>query len=635
MEDKGYVDLKDLMRMFHRNSFVIWGTGIDADILAEVIGNKLEIKAYIDKRRYGNEFRQKKIIGLNEYAKEYKDNKIVIVTYRYALEIKSELEEKKYVFGEDFYIYDNEAYFCQDKITEKFIECNKRIWKEFKPSKEDDSEIIIPFDNKHDASALLNAAYISNYYAKKWNCKIKAYMRFGAGIKNVIPNIRRIYESLNMSEIIDSQLNNQLKEKAKKITDKEWVKINTWGDWNQIKLFDIEFGTTIVRHMLRHIVVPLNPKEEVLKTFLYDAVSTVLFWHDYFDKHRIKMVLLGDGVAWDGYIREIALDKGIPTYITSEKIIKMRKNFHMGLAYPNFKNFWESLSYKEKQLGIQWAQRELDARISGKTETISTGTDKNVFSYISNSEKILNQNDKYKILICPHIFEEDSYQCGEQLFDNNYISWLIQLGEISELTPEYDWYMKIHPSASKRDLMIYDEFVRRYPRIKKLEKNASPHQLKSEGIKSVLTVYGTVAYEYPLIGINVVNAGCNPGEKFGFAITPKTKGEYINVILNLKDESQEINIKAVYEFYAMQNLFYDWDRFRIPLKICDNEMFNMTRSQLLLEGKNLGTWKYQVYMNNFDKKKHEQVIDSIEGVIKEADTWRNDVFYKRSCLDVK
>ena len=68
----------------------------------------------------------------------------------------------------------------------------------------------------------------------------------------------------------------------------------------------------------------------------------------------------------------------------------------------------------------------------------------------------------------------------------------------------YDWYIKCHPLYGGRYKIyqkfsnnIVNDFIKENNHIKLLPNNASNKQLIEEGINTVLTVYGTVASEFP------------------------------------------------------------------------------------------------------------------------------------------
>ena len=63
--------------------------------------------------------------------------------------------------------------------------------------------------------------------------------------------------------------------------------------------------------------------------------------------------------------------------------------------------------------------------------------------------------------------------------------------------------------------------------LKLIKKNFPNNKIKDLGIKFVLTVYGTVASELPIFGVNVINASKNqPHSDFNFSINPKNLVEY-------------------------------------------------------------------------------------------------------------
>ena len=66
------------------------------------------------------------------------------------------------------------------------------------------------------------------------------------------------------------------------------------------------------------------------------------------------------------------------------------------------------------------------------------------------------------------------------------------------------------------------------------------------GIDAVLTVYGSIAHEYPLFNIPVLNAGTNPHMGYKFSITPKSKLDYENFIDNLLSKNKNENSKNKY-----------------------------------------------------------------------------------------
>lgn len=629
---KGYINKQELTNLFAGKEIFVYGVGVDSEVFLNDYDHRISVKGFVDSYRFGNEYLGKKVISPEQYFDNFKNIPLVVMVVRYVSEICKQLEKMGLRFSHDFFVYDNDFCFHPDQITEDFIKFNEKRWKPYKVvGKTNRKIVLIPFDMRHSAYDLIRSAYISNYDAKETDAQIFAYMRYGIAYENASENFKRIYQSLNVTEIVNTCLSVKQKEIVKELVNTIWGRIHTWADWNSITIYGISFGYTILGHMMRHIIPPLDANDEKLKSFLETAIECIIFWYDFFNSYDVQLVMLGDGVDWDGYIREIAISHGVPTYSSTEGIVRMFSNFNYGKPFPYFKSFWSELSEDEKRNGIEWARQQLNKRISGAESRLEVQSDRNVFSCLR-QEHILEKSNRTKILICPHIFEEDSLQNGEFLFDNSYISWLTHLGDLSERTPDYEWYLKMHPAASKRDFIIMDKLLERYPRIRKLDSDISPRQLKDEGISVALTIGGTIAYEYPSIGIEVITCGNYPGISFNFAWAPKTVEEYDSLIMNAERILHKNNLEETYKFYAMRYLYYDWESWRIQLDIVDNKCFYMTHWQLRTIGLDNGTWKYKVYMDECTDKRHEQIMKSIPDILAKADSWRPDVFYKKKTI---
>ena len=71
-----------------------------------------------------------------------------------------------------------------------------------------------------------------------------------------------------------------------------------------------------------------------------------------------------------------------------------------------------------------------------------------------------------------------------------------------------------------------------------------------------LTCWGTIGFEYALLGIPVINASQNnPHINYNFNIHAKTLKEYEKILLNIKNIKLKMNKNEIYEFYFMKNIF--------------------------------------------------------------------------------
>ncbi len=629
-----YLTEEECRRLFNGKKVFVFGTGVDAEQFTQELEDCIGIRAYIDNRRaeYGSMFYGKNVISLKQGLENRGPNEpIIIATYRFAREIIKQLEEVGLISGVDFFVYDNMQIFHADEITESYISFLSNIWKEHKKSNIS-KKILVPFDNRHDLMSVVYA-YCGNYFAEKYNASIYAYFRGGAVYSNISETIKNIYRAFNVEDVINTELVKDLQNEADNICSAVWRKASTWEDWDNITIYGIHFGTTIIRDFLRRYIPTFDLREEKMYQFLQRTIRTIVFWYHYIFENDVSVVLLADGVSWDGYIRDIAISKGIPTYALGYKMAKMTLDYCDRAQYPYFKEMWMQLTNDEQIYGMKWAKEHIAKRLRGGTEEVFY-TNKNNFTFAEKKKnnRILEDNDKLKIIICPHIFEEDCYWCGKQIFDNNYFAWLCHLGELSEKTPDYDWYLKMHPFAQRRDMIIINMLLEKYPRIKKIPSNVSPLQLKEEGAAYALTVYGTIGHEFPEIGIQVINAGVNPHSAYDFTWNPQTKEEYDDLILNLENLETKEDYEGLYQFYSLNYLYYDWEYIPFRKLFFENPILAMDKLELKNYGKDLGTWKYEEYMKEWTKEKHEQIMNQMESIFQKLDEWEPNILYKRKVI---
>ncbi|GFI49571.1 hypothetical protein IMSAGC020_00771 [Lachnospiraceae bacterium] len=625
---KRYITNHELIDLLHNGKrLYVFGTGVDAEQVCESINIDSFINAFIDNKRFGagNKFRKKDIISINQYQKS--DNHVILIAAgRFYKEIEKQLEEIGYVAGQEFYVWDEWRLFHSDDVVEQYIEFLEKIWKPHKLL-DRTNKVLIAFDNRCDLAAI-KYGYCANFFAEKYNASIYGYFRFGANILNASPVVKRIYQAVNMVDLVDTSFVNS--KEVEEITEKIWKSINSWSDWRQITLFGIHFGTTIIRDFLRTQIPDFDVRSQKMYEFLKKSVSTIVFWREYFETNSVKAVLLGDGVSWDGYIRDIAVSYKIPTYsVDGWNMSKMKLNYCHSESCMYYKKMWNQLTEYEKEVALEWSKKHIKMRIKGCSDEVSL-MDKENFSFGEDikESRILNDNNKIKVIICPHIFEEDCYHCGEQIFDDNYFSWLCHLGGLSDRTPEYEWYLKMHPSSSKRDFIIIDKLLKKYTNIKLIKDRVSPVQLKTEGAKFALSVCGTIGHEYPMIGIQVINAGKNPHENFDFNWNPKTKEEYDDLIFHLKDLKDKNDEIGLIQFYAMHYLVYDAKKFYVSDIFFEKDYLNFTRCEFLAIGKRAGVWMYQEYMENWSEEKHYSIFTALEKLFKELDSWEPDILYR-------
>ena len=153
---------------------------------------------------------------------------------------------------------------------------------------------------------------------------------------------------------------------------------------------------------------------------------------------------------------------------------------------------------------------------------------------------------------------------------------------------------------------------KKYKNLIKLPPDTSHNQLINEGVNFVLTMYGSVQFEYPYFDIPVLTASKNtPTINYNFCIHSKNLKEYEKNILKLTKKKIKVDKKQIKEFYFMNFVFHNQD-IVYPLytkfnKI--NKKWDLYWSEKF----------YKYWCDNFNDKQHLQVFTVIDNFVKSND----------------
>ena len=134
------------------------------------------------------------------------------------------------------------------------------------------------------------------------------------------------------------------------------------------------------------------------------------------------------------------------------------------------------------------------------------------------------------------------------------------------------------------------------------------HQLAEEGVEYVLTCYGSVGHECPLLGMKVINAGNNPHIGYDFNWNPKTVEEYETLLMNLDSLEKNMNPNDIYEFYHMHHnkkgVIDDWIYPSYYKMLTD-----------LTEKERNGSAILPYFLDSLSTEKHQKIISRMSNFI--------------------
>ena len=256
---------------------------------------------------------------------------------------------------------------------------------------------------------------------------------------------------------------------------------------------------------------------------------------------------------------------------------------------------------------VNFAKQNLQARFSGKKDIkilMDRYTDRKIYSAKKSNRTFLEKSNKIKVLVAAHQFNDAVHAYGNFLFPD-FFEWMDFLGKCTYKT-NYDWYIKFHPAEFKSNLKHINYFKEKYPLFKVLPAEVTNTDLIKEKINVVLTVHGSIGYEYPLFNIPVVNAANHgPHKSFNFNIYPKNIKHYKNILLNLKKvKPAKGKTEQIYIYYIMRHL--------LDYNLLDN--FRKTLGEMKTEYHTGEV--FNVFLKQFGRKKNKEAIKIYDNFIK-------------------
>ena len=413
-----------------------------------------------------------------------------------------------------------------------------------------------------------------------------------------------IYKSFGCRAFIIPSLAGSQPKRAKEYYLQAINEINSKYDLERLQVGGVWIGDLVYDSYLREKCVPtVDIKSKDFQRFLHRAIRSLVYWLEYFEKHRVVGIIGSHCVYSLAIPLRVAMLKEVPAYQANLSSIYCMTSDRQ-FAYTDFLEYpalFQELEESQQVQGLKRAKERIDRRLAGEVGVDMRYSKKSAYGAFQEG-RLVEKSDRLKVLIAAHCFFDSPHSYGLNLFPD-FSEWLDCLGKLStEL--DYDWYIKTHPDFIEGTMRLIEDFVERFPKIKLLPANSSHHQLISEGIAVALTTYGTIGFEYAAMGKTVVNASVNnPHVAYDFTISPRTEYEYVNTIKNLDSNLLQPVLDSVYEYYFMKNIYYS-----------DNIFVNDFSHFINAVGGSRGeatSAAYAYWMNYFSSDQHIKVFSSI------------------------
>lgn len=489
-----------------------------------------------------------------------------------------------------------------DKEIARFINHNKKVWQKWRCSQ---NSPVILVDLYEVGETIISWSYFVNILAKKYHAKI---MSFAPPKKLTNLTLRKVYDSFNVTGHIVTTLTQEQKNRRDTLSREIMPGIKTKQDLYNLTVSDTWIGIDIYETYLSRFNKPtIYLDDQNLIDLIVEGIGLVIFWQDYFSQNKVAAVI----VSHDCYMAynilcKIAYRAQIPVYLPNIRgIWLVNKPLSVHSFFSNYREMFKKLPKNEQHKGLALARQQIEKRLNGAVGVDMPYSTKSGFGPANDKVTVLKESDKIKVLICSHCFYDNPHGYGGMIFTDFY-EWLVFLGQMSEKT-DYDWYLKIHPDPLPGTYDIIEEILSKFSKIVVIPHETSHHQLVKEGINFVLTCFGTVGHEYPVLGVQVINAAFNPHIAYNFNWHPKSIEEYEHYLLNLGRLEKEIDINELYEFYYM-NYYY------VPA----DDLFLRSHKESLNDPyvkQKVRSGIYRYFLDQLTEEKHQEIINNIQKYI--------------------
>lgn len=348
----------------------------------------------------------------------------------------------------------------------------------------------------------------------------------------------------------------------------QFSRIEVPGSPEELESFEwkgVLIGDLIYDAFCKHHRLPTpDLSSEKFNRFFWDSLRLTDFWVEFFRENRVS-ALIGDSVYLQGIPLRISSYLEIPTFTANLGGIDRLHNLNpredsLFLHYPEWARLIPPSTLAK---GKREAGKTLKLLLSG-----AKIPRKNLYdgpSAFSQKDAVPHWEDDGRegAVIVPHDFFDSSHLRGNHLYPD-FLLWLWRLGELSKEV-DMNWWIKPHPRESEETLSILRDFQKDFPHIRSLPATVNPRDFKYIRARVALTVKGTIAGEYPLLGISVVNASlANFHVRYKFSESPADREAYEQMILGLPHSLKLRDSEEIEEFFFLRHILEYQGTFLTP-----------------------------------------------------------------------
>lgn len=292
------------------------------------------------------------------------------------------------------------------------------------------------------------------------------------------------------------------------------------------------------------------------------SVRSTIWWRELLARECVKAVIFShDCYSGFGPLVDLAENIGIPAYWVHPLGISRRQNrsTSWGNMLGRYRERFDELDSptqgkilaEARQSIYSISQMEIGKRQIADPFDDRTGLIPNYLVKPWNSEIGV---------VALHDFTDNPHVYGKMWFTDfwEWANFVARATEASEAT----WFLKPHPGLNDggASQLAVESLLSEFTHLRLLDPEVSWQEIATWGNVRVVSYYGTVGHELPLLGIEVVEASPNPHEEFGFVLTADTPSNYADLIQSRIKTRNPVPVRELEVFWAMHYYYRSLDQ---------------------------------------------------------------------------
>ena len=339
----------------------------------------------------------------------------------------------------------------------------------------------------------------------------------------------------------------------------------TKRDFLEFQIDEIAVGIDIYESYLRSGNPTIEISDFRYRKWAFLAFMQLVYLNRLHREDNIAAIFSShENYVGPGLLAKFGFRHQIPVFFVNAFEINIPEQlFENHQRYAWYPLYFSHLMSSEKVQGRSLAKGILNRRISGEVGVMMNYQEKSAFS-CDIVERQLKESSLKKLLIATHDFFDNPHAFQVLPFVD-FLDWLTYLSNQATQLSEYEWYLKIHRDFSQKEKDIIDGFLLKNTHIKQVNPDVSFHQLKNEGLDAVLTCFGSVGHELPLLGIGVISFSFNPHTAYNFNFPVADISRLREVIEDaLSFELTTQICEEIYEFFYVHKFINHPNDFNVP-----------------------------------------------------------------------